>query len=422
MNKLAIFGGPKSIKKTFKLFNTYDIKEQNAAVKVIKSGIISDFVGKNVKNFYGGKYVREFEKQIKKKFKCKYALTVNSWTSGLIAAIGSIEIEPGDEVILSPFTMSACAISILHWNAIPVFVDIEKDTFCIDPNKIEEKITKRTKAIMVIDIFGHPAQTNKIMKIAKKYNLKVIVDAAQSPGSKFKEKYSGTLGDIGGYSLNFHKHIHTGEGGIIVTNNRNLFERCARIRNHAENVVNFKSKMLTNMLGFNFRLTEIQAAIGIQQLKKLDKILKKKRFVAKKLIHGLKNLKGLCLPITRKHYTHSYYNFALRLDTKIIKVPKKKIFNALKKEGVPINDRYENIYHLPIFQKKIAYGSRGFPWVRNNKVSNVSYRKGICPIAEKLISKEYLSINIHKFDYSKQNMEEIINAFRKVWKAFKLYE
>ena len=126
------------------------------------------------------------------------------------------------------------------------------------------------------------------------------------------------MGDIGGFSLNFHKHIHTGEGGIIVTNNKKLYEKCAKIRNHAENVTSLNKEQLKNMLGFNFRLTEIQAAIGIEQLKKLEKILIKKRLIAKKLINNLKNLNGLFLPITRKRYSHAYYNFALKLDKKTI--------------------------------------------------------------------------------------------------------
>ena len=194
------------------------------------------------------------------------------------------------------------------------------------------------------------------------------------------------------------------------------------IRNHAENVVNNDRKSLKNMLGFNFRLTEIQAAIGIEQLKKLEKIIKKKRWVAKKFMEGLKDLKGLKLPITRKNYTHSYYNFALRIDKEVIKVSKAKIFKALKAEGVPINDKYENIHLLPIFQKKIAYGSSGFPWKDNRNLNKVKYHKGICPIAENITTKEYLSLNIHKFDYSERNIFEIINAFKKVWKALNLYE
>lgn len=115
--------------------------------------------------------------------------------------------------------MSACAAAVLHWNAIPVFADIELETFCICPKSIEKNITKKTKAIIVVDIFGHPANYREISKIAKKYNLKIICDAAQSPGSKYVGKYSGTVGDIGGFSFNYHKHIHTGEGGVIVTNN-----------------------------------------------------------------------------------------------------------------------------------------------------------------------------------------------------------
>ena len=164
--------------------------------------------------------------------------------------------------------MCACASAIIHWNAIPVFIDIDEKTFNIDPSLIESNITEKTKAIMAVDIFGHPCEISKITRIAKKHNLKVISDSAQSPWSKNQDKVIGTQSDIGGYSLNYHKHIHTGEGGIIVTNDKNYYQRMALIRNHAEAVVGgMGRKDLNNMIGYNFRMGEIEAAIGIEQLK-----------------------------------------------------------------------------------------------------------------------------------------------------------
>ena len=207
----------------FKKYNSIGKQELHSAIKVIKSGILSQFVGSAGKSFYGGPMVKKFERKCEKYFKIKYAVTVNSWTSGLIAIIGAIGIEPGDEVIVTPWTMCASATAILHWNAIPVFVDIETETFNIDPKKIEEKITSKTKAIMTVDIFGQSCDIYKIKEIAKKYNLLVISDTAQSIGSKVGKKFSGTLADVGGFSLNCHKHINTGEGGIVVTNNKSIY-------------------------------------------------------------------------------------------------------------------------------------------------------------------------------------------------------
>ena len=236
MQKLSLLGGTKIIKYKFKKFNTINKLEINAATKVLKSGNLSNFLGTNSKNFYGGTNVRKLENAFKSYFKVKFAISVNSWTSGLIAAIGSLDIEPGDEIILPTWTMSACASAILNWNAIPVFADIEDKTFCIDPESIKKNISKKTKAILAVDIFGHSANLGEIKKIAKKYKLKIISDTAQAPGALYKGKFAGTISDIGGFSFNYHKHIHCGEGGMIVTNNIRLARRAMLIRNHAESV------------------------------------------------------------------------------------------------------------------------------------------------------------------------------------------
>ena len=253
IEKLALFGGNKLIEKSFNSYNTIGKEEKNAAIEVIESGVLSKFLGTWGPDFFGGSKVQEFERQCEAFFDVKHAIVVNSWTSGLIMAVGAIGIEPGDEIIVTPWTMSASATAILHWNAIPVFADIEPHTFCLDPKSIEEQITPQTKAIMAVDIFGHSADMKSILAIAKKNNLKVISDTAQAPGAMYHGKYAGTLADIGGYSLNYHKHIHTGEGGILVTNSDLYADKLRLIRNHAEVVVESKgNKDLTNMIGFNF--------------------------------------------------------------------------------------------------------------------------------------------------------------------------
>ncbi|NDH64767.1 MAG: DegT/DnrJ/EryC1/StrS family aminotransferase, partial [Alphaproteobacteria bacterium] len=269
---LAVHGGPKTITRPFARYNPLGAEEVAAAKAVVESGILSQYYGRWCADFYGGPKVREFERACAAKFGVKRAVTVNSWTSGLVAAVGAIGIEPGDEVITSPWTMCATATAILHWNAIPVFADIEPDTFCLDPRSVEVNITPHTRAILSVDIAGQSADMDALRAIAKKHNLKLISDCAQAPGALYQGKFAGTLADVGGFSLNYHKHIHTGEGGILVTNDDEIAERMCLIRNHAEAVVGDKGVTdLSNMIGHNFRLGEIECAIGIEQLKKLDR-------------------------------------------------------------------------------------------------------------------------------------------------------
>ena len=411
---MAIKGGKPVINYKFKKNNTIDNKEINAVTRVMKTGNLSGFYGSKSKFFWGGEKVRKFERMWSKYFKVKYAISVNSWTSGLVASIGALGLEPGDEIIVSPWTMCASATAIIHWNCIPVFADIEPETFCIDPKSVEKNISKRTKAIVAVDIFGQCCNYDALKKIARKYNLKIICDSAQSILAKYKGKYSGILGDIGGYSLNYHKHINTGEGGVIVTNKKNFADKLYAIRNHAEAIASGDKKKLANMIGHNFRMGEIEAAIGIEQLKKVKKSVQLKRNIANLLNIGLKNLPGLSIPKVRNTSTHSYYIYPLILDLNILKVSRKKIVNALRSEGVQgLIDQYINLHLYPMYQKKIAYGSKHFPWSKS--VRNISYSKGICPVAEELQEKSFIGIEIQKFELKNRDVQKIVNAFKKVW-------
>lgn len=413
-NKLAIKGGKPVINYKFKRNNTIDNKEINAVTRVMKTGNLSGFYGSKSKFFWGGEKVRKFERMWSKYFKVKYAISVNSWTSGLVASIGALGLEHGDEIIVSPWTMCASATAIIHWNCIPVFADIEPKTFCIDPKSVEKNISKRTKAIVAVDIFGQCCNYDALKKIARKYNLKIICDSAQSILAKYKGQYSGTLGDIGGYSLNYHKHINTGEGGVIVTNKKNFADKLYAIRNHAEAIASGDKNKLANMIGHNFRMGEIEAAIGIEQLKKVKKFVQLKKNIAHLLNIGLRNLPGLNIPKVRNTSTHSYYIYPLILDLNILKVSRKKIVDALRSEGVQgLIDQYINLHLYPMYQKKIAYGTKHFPW--SMSVRNISYSKGICPVAEELQQKSFIGIEIQKFELKNRDVQKIVNAFKKVW-------
>jgi len=425
--KLALFGGPKTINKPFRRYNPIGKEEIDATKAVVESGILSKFLGCWDEDFYGGPKVQEFERECEKYFGVKHAVTVNSWTSGLVAAVGAIGIEPGDEIIVSPWTMCASATAILHWNAIPVFADIESDTFNIDPKSIEANITPYTKAIMAIDIFGHSCDIDTIMGIAKKHNLKVITDTAQSPGTFNKGRVTGTLSHVGGFSLNYHKHIHTGEGGILVTNDDEIFERLQLIRNHAEAVVGGKGvQNLSNMIGHNFRLGEIECAIGLSQLKKLTGFVESRQKAAERLTSGLAGLKGLRTPVIKEGITHAYYVFPMVLDCDLLGINRKQIFTALEAEGVSgLAAGYTNVHLLPLYQKKIAYGSGGFPWTSDICKREVSYAKGICPVAEELHESSYLGYEMCLNELENNDVDLIISAFKKVWanlNSIKSYE
>ena len=414
--KLAILGGEKTITMPFKRYNPIGSDEVEAAKRVIESGVLSQFLGAWHEDFFGGPKVREFEKAAADYFGVKHAVTVNSWTSGLVAAVGAIGIEPGDEVITTPWTMSATATAILHWNAIPVFADIDPNTYNLDPKSIEENITPYTKAIVVADIFGQSADMDKIMTLADRHGLKVISDTAQAPGAMYKGRFAGTCAHVGGYSLNYHKHIHTGEGGILVTDDDEIAERLQLIRNHAEVVVGDKGVgNLSNMIGHNFRLGEIECAIGIEQLKKLSELVASRQRLAEALTAGLQGLHGLHTPLIGADRTHVYYVYPMQVDTDLLGVSRDQICDALNAEGVAVSRRYQNIHLLPVYQSKIAYGSQGFPWSSDICRRHVPYSKGICPIAEKLNEDTYMGFGMCVYDLDLDDINQIVMAFRKVW-------
>lgn len=415
--KLALFGGPKAITQPFQRYNSLGKEEVEAARRVVESGNLSQFLGCWEPDFFGGPKVQEFEKQCAAYFGVKHAITVNSATSGLIAAIGAVGIEPGDEVIVPPWTMCASATAILHWNAIPVFADIDPVTFCLDPASVEANITPYTKAIMAVDIFGQSADMDALMAIAEKHGLKVISDAAQAPGALYKGKLAGTLAHVGSYSLNYHKHIHTGEGGILVTDDDAIAEKLQLIRNHAEAVVAGKGVTdLSNMLGYNFRLGEIECAIGIEQLKKLKGFVTSRQHAAGRLTQGLAGLAGLKTPVPQPDCTHVYYVYPMLLNVDQLGVSRARIVEALEAEGVVgLAAGYANVHLLPMYQKKIAYGSSGFPWSSDICRREVSYAKGICPVAEALHDSIYLGFEMCLHQLTDPEVDAVVRAFKKVW-------
>jgi perosamine synthetase len=414
---LAMLGGTPAINTSFKPFNTIGQEELTAVTAVLHSGVLSGYIGARGEAFMGGPQVRAFEAAAAQHFGVKHAVAVNSWTSGLTASVGAIGLEPGDEVITTPWTMVATATAILQWNGIPVFADIDPDSFNLDPASVERCISPRTKAIMAVDIFGQSSDIRTLRDIANRHNLKLLGDTAQAPGATYYGKSTGTLADIGGFSLNYHKHIHCGEGGILVTDNDDYARRLQLIRNHAEAVVeSSEPQVLCNMLGSNFRMGEIEAAIATEQLKKLAANIQSRQRVAAELNAGLGRLSGLSTPKVSAGCTHVYYIYGITLDTQVLGVSREKIVSALRAEGVPgVGSGYQNVHLYPLFQHRIAYGTQGFPWNSPYCSREISYAHGICPVAEKLHAETFMSLNICLNDYSSQDVALVVSAFEKVW-------
>lgn len=418
---LAINGGNPIRTTPFPTHITVGKEEKARISEVIDSGCLSQYLGCWHDQFYGGTQVKALEQEWAQYFGAKHAIAVNSATSGLYCAVAATGVEPEEEIIVSPYTMCASATAPLIFNAIPVFADVEADYFCLDPQSVEACITPKTRAIIVVDLFGLP-YSDEINRIAKKHNLMVIEDCAQSPGATLNGVSAGLLGDMGVFSLNYHKHIHCGEGGVIVTDDDVLAEKCRLVRNHAEAVVEGKGVTdLVNMIGFNFRMTEIEAAIARCQLEKLPSLNAKRFENVRYIEQGLSQFPFITSPKVRDGAEHAYYLHACKFDEDKAGISRDVFIDAVKAElphhqlreaeGVKLGSGYvKPLYLQPMFQQKIAYGSQGYPF----SSSQVDYSPGICPIAESLHYKELFTHEFILPSMSKSDIDDVIRAFKKV--------
>ena len=345
-------------------------EELSAVVSVVKSG------GLTSASKDGGKNVQEFEKSIRTFVKTKYAISVNSGTAALQAALYALDIKKGDEVIVPSFTFVASANAIASTGAKPVFADILKENFTIDPESITKKITRKTKAIMPVHLYGHISSLDRIKEIAKKHNLSVVEDAAQSLGSTFKGKHTGTFFELGCYSLYPGKVITSGEGGVIVTNNKKLYEKLQMIRNHGM-VKGYDSKIF----GLNLRLPEINAAIAKIQIKKLPKFIQLRRRNANLLSDLLSDTK-IKIPFEQKNekFNWSLFTVAIKNRDSILKKLNSKGIGAAVYYPIPV-------HKIPIYKIK-------------SKLTNTDWA-----------SKHVLSLPVHP-NVSAKNVEFIAKTVR----------
>ncbi len=315
-----------------------------------------------------GPKVEEFEKALAQRAGARYAVVLNSGTAALHAAYFAAGVKPGDEVITSPITFAATSNAALFLGAKPVFCDVRLDTVNIDPAEIERHITPRTKVLAPVDFAGHPADLDAVMDIARRHGLVVVEDAAHALGASYHGRPVGSLADLTIFSFHPVKHITTGEGGAVVTNNKEYYEKMLAFRSHGmirgkERLSEWHGPWYHEMhcLGYNYRLTDIQCALGISQLKKLDSFLQKKQALVDFYNHELKGLGNVGLPITLPGVSPAWHLYVIRLKGK--KPRRRELYETLHRAGIGVQVHYLPVYWHPYYQK-------------------LGYQKGLCPVAE----------------------------------------
>ena len=410
MAKLAINGGEKYRNKPFPRHPILGEEEKRATLDVLNRGELSTFLASPGQYFLGGKKIKEFEGLVREYFGVKYAVAMNSATACLHAAVPAVGVQPLEEVLVTPYSMSCSATCALMNNTIPVFVDIDENNFAIDPKKLEERITEKTKAIVMVHLFGGTGDMDGIMKIAEKFNLKVIEDAAQAPGATYKGKLLGTMGDCGLFSFTETKNVTSGEGGMLITNNDEIAHTAQLIRNHGEAViVNQPRTYRSTILGYNYRMTELDAAVGIEQFKKLDKFnnerIKLSEYLSSKVE---KEISGIKPYLNNENGKNVYFILPFKYYEKEVGVPRDLFVKALNEEGIPFGAGYvKPLYLSPIFHENEHF-------ILKQYGQHVSYDKGICPVVERLHEKEIILTLMARPPATYQDMDDIVGAMKKV--------
>lgn len=416
-DQLALHGGKPVRQKPFPPYPIITEEDVDAIKNVVSSGELSTFHS----SFRGGEKINEFENTFARYFGVENAIAVNSGTAALHIALAAAGVGPGDEVIVPPYTFTATATSVLMHNAIPVFADVNAETFNIQPNAIEKKITKHTKAIIPVHLLGNPAPMKAIMAIAKKHKLIVIEDCAQAPGAMIKNQYVGTFGDLGCFSFQETKNLMTGEGGMTITNDPDLAHRCRLVRNHGEAFLDRTKPRayIANILGWNYRMTELEAALGISQFSRFNKY---------NAIRN-KNAEHLNKHLEFTHITpqriiaggkHIYSLYGLSVDTKKLGITKAALLEALNAEGIPFSGGYPHpLYMNPIFRHMTVYGEEGCPFNCHFYKGKVNYAAGICPVSEDLCDNRVIWTDVIRPPAGIRDMKDVVKAFEKIFANIK---
>lgn len=338
-------------------------KEIDYVFDAVKSGWVSSL----------GEYITKFEEEFAKYIGVKYALTTSNGTVALHLALVSLGIKQGDEVLVPDLTFVATANAVAYTGATPVFVDVDPETWCIDPEDIKRKITPRTKAIIPVHLYGHPADMDAIKELADEYDLFVIEDAAEAHGAEYKGKRVGSLGTCGVFSFYGNKIITTGEGGMMTTNDENLYEKAKYLRDHA---MSKDKRYWHTEIGFNYRITNMQAALGLAQLERIKELIDKKRLIFKWYKEFLSDVEGIKLNPEKEYAKNVYWMVCLVLDDNV-EINRDDLMTELKKRGIDTRPFFYPLSSMPMYGGKAINRVAKFLSERGlNLPSGVNLKKG----------------------------------------------
>lgn len=372
--------------------------------EVLKSGILTA---------QHGKWVKAFEAELASFLGVKYALAVSNGTVALHTALKALGVGPGDEVITTPFTFAASATAVLHANAVPVFADIDRETLNLDPASVEERITERTKAVVVVHLAGMPAEMDQFIKLADRYGVKIVEDTAQALGAEYRGRKAGSIGHISTFSFYATKHITSGEGGAVATDVAAYAERARLIRAHGE-----VGKYSYELLGYNYRMTEMQGVLAYHQLKQWGEAQRRREAYVKTLLEELGKLEGdlLQIPKPKPYMRHSWHLVQILLAVEKLRRPRDYVVEALRAEGIGnVFVAYPTpLYKTPLFQRREGHGL-GCPWTCPYYKGRAEYR--LLPNAE-WAAERVVSLLVMP-NLTEQDALDTAAVFKKVLDALK---
>ena len=400
MEKLAINGGEPVRTKPWPTWPIISEKTKESVSKVLDREL-TGFRASKGPGFDGGPEVRALESLVAGHHGVKYAVSFTSCTAALHGAIVACGVRPLDEVIVSPYTFNSSATAPLMHNAIPVFADVTEHNFCLDPRRVLEQVTSRTKAIIVVHLFGGAADMAELVDIADRRGLMLIEDCAQAPGATYHRQLVGTIGDCGVFSFVAEKNVSSGEGGMLITNNPEIARIAKLVRNHGD-------ALYEPVLGYNYRMTEYQAALARLHWLELDVSNRIRRELAEGLAEGLSELGFLDVPRPREGDRHSYYVFPILYDESKIGIPRDRFVEAVKAEGIPLGAGYiRPLSTIPLFTEYAH-----FAW--DMATRKPPYGFGLCPVAEHLWRERMIITQATRPPNTVNDMVDVVRAFRKV--------
>ncbi|MEM2945616.1 MAG: DegT/DnrJ/EryC1/StrS family aminotransferase [Candidatus Hadarchaeum sp.] len=407
MERLAIHGGNPVRNKPFPARTPYGEEELKEATEAIMSQNLFMF---------GGTKVARLEQEFAEKYGVKHAFASTSGTSAIHLAVAALDLEPGSEIITAPVTDMGTIIGIIYQGCVPIFADWRVNTFNMDPEDVERRITEKTRAIIVVHLFGNPCDMDKIMGIARRHGLPVIEDCCQAYCTYYKNKLVGTIGDIGCFSMQQSKHVAAGEGGMTITNDDEYAMRANLFRDKGWESRGKWGPRAYTFLGMNYRMNELTAAVGLAQLRKVDRVVKRRHELGSLLSELIKDIPGIIpAPVTEGGY-HSYWEYPF----KIAGSDAEGFVKALIGEGIPASYGYTG---KPIYlctealTRKRTFGTSGYPFNSPYYGKEIEYKEGLCPVAEEEL--KHIGVIPINENWTEEDVKDVARAMRKVRRFFR---